>query len=146
MEFSSVERIIELLHLDQEDPGTIDPPAWWPTSGGDICFENVTIRYAPHLDPALSDVSLTIKGGSNTAIIGRTGELWPFHDYSLLLTLYRLWQEYPRALTPSHKYVPDVHLQLHALILVQCPQNPAASPSKALTYPPSTKTLCAAVW
>ncbi|KAK5000069.1 hypothetical protein LTR66_001016 [Elasticomyces elasticus] len=73
MDFVSVERVVELLHVEQEPPGTVDPPVWWPSLAGDIIFENVTIRYAPHLDPSLSDLSFTIKGGSSTAIIGRTG-------------------------------------------------------------------------
>ncbi|KAK4979432.1 hypothetical protein LTR28_004669 [Elasticomyces elasticus] len=72
MDFVSVERVVELLHVEQEPPGTVDPPVWWPSLAGDIIFENVTIRYAPHLDPSLSDLSFTIKGGSSTAIIGRT--------------------------------------------------------------------------
>jgi ABC-type multidrug transport system fused ATPase/permease subunit len=73
MDFVSVERIVELLHLDQEPPGTVEPPASWPLYGSDIVFKNVTIKYAPHLEPALKDVSLRIKGGSTTALIGRTG-------------------------------------------------------------------------
>ena len=73
MDFVSVERVVELLHLEQEPPGKVSPPAWWPLYTGDIVFENVTIKYAPHLDPSLSDLSFTIKGGSSTAIVGRTG-------------------------------------------------------------------------
>lgn len=73
MEFVSVERVVELLHLDQEPPGTISPPAWWPSFTGDIVFDSVTMKYAPHLDPALDKISFTIKGGSKTAVIGRTG-------------------------------------------------------------------------
>ena len=73
MDFVSVERVVELLHLDQETPGSVDPPAWWPSSNGDIVFDNVTIRYAPHLDPVLRNVSLRIPGGSTTAVLGRTG-------------------------------------------------------------------------
>ncbi|KXL48282.1 MAG: hypothetical protein FE78DRAFT_87378 [Acidomyces sp. 'richmondensis'] len=73
MEFVSVERVVELLHLDQEPEGTIIPPAWWPASSGDIVFDKVTIKYAPHLEPALAGVSFTVRGGSKTAVIGRTG-------------------------------------------------------------------------
>jgi ABC-type multidrug transport system fused ATPase/permease subunit len=73
MDFVSVERVVELLHLEQEQPGTVSPPAWWPTLTGDIVFEDVTIRYAPHLDPSLSNISLRIKAGSTTALLGRTG-------------------------------------------------------------------------
>lgn len=73
MEFVSVERVVELLHLEQEPPGTVSPPAWWPSFTGDIVFDSVTMKYAPHLDPALDNISFTIKGGSKTAVIGRTG-------------------------------------------------------------------------
>ncbi|KAJ5303614.1 hypothetical protein N7476_010413, partial [Penicillium atrosanguineum] len=73
MDFVSVERVDELLHIEEESPGTVEPPAAWPTYGSDITFEDVTIRYAPHLDPSLKEVSLRIPGGSTTAIIGRTG-------------------------------------------------------------------------
>lgn len=73
MDFVSVERVIELLHLEQEPTGTVLPPAVWPSTKGDIVFENVTIRYAPHMEPALSNVSFTIKGGASTAVVGRTG-------------------------------------------------------------------------
>ncbi|KAI7091670.1 ABC bile acid transporter [Hortaea werneckii] len=73
MEFVSVERVVELLHLEQEPSGDIAPPAWWPSRSGDIRFDDVLIKYAPHLDPALAGISFTIKGGSKTAVIGRTG-------------------------------------------------------------------------
>ena len=50
MDFVSVERIVELLHVEQEPAGTVAPPAWWPSYTGSIIFEDVTIRYSPHLD------------------------------------------------------------------------------------------------
>lgn len=86
MEFVSVERVVELLHLEQEAPGKVDPPASWPLYGSDIVFENVTIQYAPHLEPALSNISFTIKGGSTTALIGRTGSGKSTLALSLLAT------------------------------------------------------------
>ncbi|QDS72168.1 hypothetical protein FKW77_004630 [Venturia effusa] len=73
MEFVSVERVIELTEIEQEDPGSIMPPASWPKFGADIEFDHVTVRYAPHLPPSLSDVTISIPGGSTTAIVGRTG-------------------------------------------------------------------------
>ena len=73
MDFVSVERIVEIVHLDQENVGSIDPPAAWPIYGSDITFENVTLRYAPHSKPVLRDVSFCIPGGSTTALLGRTG-------------------------------------------------------------------------
>jgi len=87
MDFVSVERVVELLHVEQEPSGTVSPPAWWPSYNGDIVFEDVTIRYAPHLDPALKSVSFKIRAGSNTAIIGRTGTLpFCFTDAAISLT------------------------------------------------------------
>ncbi len=73
MEFVSVERLVELLHLQQESKGPIEPPAWWPSPSGDVVFEDVTIRYAPHLPTALNNLSLKLPGGRRTVILGRTG-------------------------------------------------------------------------
>lgn len=73
MDFVSVERVIELINIEEEPQGSVKPPASWPLPSGDIVFEDVTLRYAPHLDPALERVSFTIRGGSSTAIVGRTG-------------------------------------------------------------------------
>jgi ABC-type multidrug transport system fused ATPase/permease subunit len=87
LNFVSVERVVELLHLEQEPAGEIDPPAYWPSYTDDIVFENVTMRYAPHLDPALTDVSFTLAGGSNTAVIGRTGSGKSTLALSLLATM-----------------------------------------------------------
>ena len=61
-----------MQNLEQEHPGEVDPPAWWP-SNGDIVLEDVTVRYAPHFDPSLRNISVRIPGGSTTAILGRTG-------------------------------------------------------------------------
>jgi ABC-type multidrug transport system fused ATPase/permease subunit len=73
MDFVSIERIDEILRIEQEPEGTINPPASWPVFGSTIVFENATFRYAPHLEPSLTDISLQIPGGSTTAIVGRTG-------------------------------------------------------------------------
>lgn len=73
LNFVSVERVVELMHIEQEPPGSLEPPAAWPTYGSDIVFENVTLRYQPHLEPALSDVSIQLRGGTTNAITGRTG-------------------------------------------------------------------------
>lgn len=73
MKFVSVERVVELLHVDQEPKGDIEPPAAWPGYKGDIVFEDVTVRYAPNLEPSLLGLSFTIPAGSTTALLGRTG-------------------------------------------------------------------------
>ncbi|KAF2734542.1 ATP-dependent bile acid permease [Polyplosphaeria fusca] len=87
MDFTSVERVVELLDLETEPPGVVDPPAHWPTYSGDIVFSDVTLRYAPHLEPALQNISLRIPAGSNTAVIGRTGSGKSTLALSLLATV-----------------------------------------------------------
>lgn len=87
MDFVSVERVIELLELEEEPVGDIDPPAAWPAYGDDITFEDVTLRYAPHLEPSLSDVSFTIPGGATCACLGRTGSGKSTLALALLATL-----------------------------------------------------------
>jgi ABC-type multidrug transport system fused ATPase/permease subunit len=87
MNFTSVERVVELLDLEQETPGVVDPPAHWPTYSGDIVFEDASIRYAPNLDPALQNITLRIPAGSNTAVIGRTGSGKSTLALSLLATI-----------------------------------------------------------
>jgi ABC-type multidrug transport system fused ATPase/permease subunit len=88
MQFVSVERVIELLGLEQEPRGTVSPPASWPVYGDDIVFDNVTLRYAPTLDTVLTNVSFTIPGGANVAVTGRTGSGKSTLALSLLGTLH----------------------------------------------------------
>jgi len=87
MDFTSVERVVELLDLETETKGVVDPPAHWPTFTGDIVFEDVTVRYAPNLEPALNNINLRIPAGSNTAVIGRTGSGKSTLALSLLATI-----------------------------------------------------------
>ena len=87
MLFTSVERVVELLYLDQEPRGIIKPPASWPSFNGDISFDHVTLRYAPHLDPSLSNICTRIIGGSTTALLGRTGSGKSTLALSLLATI-----------------------------------------------------------
>lgn len=88
MQFVSVERIIELLGLEQEQENTDNPPpAGWPSYTDDIVFDKVTLRYAPEYDPVLTDVSLAIPGGSTVAVSGRTGSGKSTLAYALLSTI-----------------------------------------------------------
>lgn len=87
MDFTSVERVMELLDIEKEARGVVEPPAYWPTYLGDIEFEDATIRYAPNLEPALQNVTLKIPAGSNTAVVGRTGSGKSTLALSLLATM-----------------------------------------------------------
>lgn len=73
MQFVSVERVIELMDLDEEPRGDVEPPAAWPTYNDDISFDNVTVRYAHGLDPSLRNLSFEIPAGATVAVTGRTG-------------------------------------------------------------------------
>ncbi|PHH52952.1 Canalicular multispecific organic anion transporter 1 [Ceratocystis fimbriata CBS 114723] len=87
MEFVSVERVIELLDLDQEAQGDIKPGPEWPSPTDDVVFDNVTLRYAPHLDPSLQNISMRVPAGSTVAVTGRTGSGKSTMALALLATL-----------------------------------------------------------
>ncbi|KAF3343906.1 Endo-1,4-beta-xylanase I [Verticillium dahliae VDG2] len=88
MDFVSVERVIELLSIPSEPCGTTTPPAVWPAAEDAITFNNVTLKYAPHLDPSLVDASFTIPGGSTCAVLGRTGSGKSTLALALLATMH----------------------------------------------------------
>ncbi|KAL7629236.1 hypothetical protein AAE478_000756 [Parahypoxylon ruwenzoriense] len=88
MDFVSVERVVELLDLEEEPNGDIQPPCHWPSYRDSITFDSVTIKYAPHLDPSLVDVSFTIPGGSTCAVLGRTGSGKSTLALALLATMH----------------------------------------------------------
>ncbi|KAF6833553.1 ABC bile acid [Colletotrichum plurivorum] len=88
MDFVSVERVIELLHVPEEPCGDVVPPPDWPRPADDVVFDNVTLRYAPHLDPSLADASFAIPGGSTCAVLGRTGSGKSTLALALLATMH----------------------------------------------------------
>ncbi|KAI5862081.1 canalicular multispecific organic anion transporter 1 [Durotheca rogersii] len=88
MDFVSVERVVELLDLEEEPNGNVHPPPNWPSSRDSITFDSVTIKYAPHLDPSLVNVSFTIPGGATCAVLGRTGSGKSTLALSLLATMH----------------------------------------------------------
>lgn len=88
-DMNSAERIEHYANnLEQEAPqevpeANLDPA--WPTKGA-IDFDNVTLRYRPGLPIVLKGITLSLKGGEKTAIVGRTGA----GKSSLLTCLLRL--------------------------------------------------------
>ncbi|WVQ79432.1 hypothetical protein IAT38_001530 [Cryptococcus sp. DSM 104549] len=76
MSMNSVERVGEYLDLpveEEEDAKGMEPPAHWPSRDGSVVVENLTCRYAPHLDPVLRNVSFTVGPREKIGICGRTG-------------------------------------------------------------------------
>ncbi|KAI1279210.1 ABC transporter [Xylaria sp. FL0933] len=88
MDFVSVERVVELLDLEEEPAGHLKPPTGWPSYSDDITFDQVTLKYAPHLEPSLKDVSFIIPGGATCAVLGRTGSGKSTLALALLATMH----------------------------------------------------------
>ena len=59
---TSVERIFQYTHLDQEAPEetSLHPPPGWPSSGS-LTMSHVTMAYDEDSRPALKDLNLDIK-------------------------------------------------------------------------------------
>ena len=70
---ASMARLIKLFETEPEIKNT-ESTDWRISSiKGAVEFHNVTFRYRPELEPALTDVSLRIERGMTIAIMGRTG-------------------------------------------------------------------------
>ena len=72
LDFNSVERIDEYLQAPQEASLIVEgkrPPAYWPTSSGELRVENLVIRYAPDLPPVLKGISFRVKPGEKIGVV-----------------------------------------------------------------------------
>lgn len=73
LDFNSVERVKEYLDLPQEAPAIIEknrPPAYWPSSTGELVVEDLTVKYAPNLPPAIQNLSFSVKPSEKIAVVG----------------------------------------------------------------------------
>ncbi|TFK19978.1 pleiotropic drug resistance ABC transporter [Coprinopsis marcescibilis] len=89
LDFNSVERVIEYFDVPQEAPAinpNYRPPAYWPSTSGDLRVDNLVITYAPHLPPVLKGISFTINPGEKVGVVGRTGS----GKSTLVLALLRM--------------------------------------------------------
>ncbi|KAJ7631233.1 P-loop containing nucleoside triphosphate hydrolase protein [Roridomyces roridus] len=76
LDFNSVERVIEYLDVPQEAPAIIEkcrPPAYWPSTSGNLVVDNLIVRYAPDLPPVLRNLSFSINPSEKIGVVGRTG-------------------------------------------------------------------------
>ena len=96
MGMNAVERVDEYIsQLPQERPdsdkdlGVVTEPDW--PAHGRVSFDHLCLRYRPHLEDVLNDVSLEIAGGEKIGIVGRTGS----GKSTLALALFRMVE--PRA-------------------------------------------------
>lgn len=76
LDFNSVERVTEYLNIPQEAPAIIEkcrPPAYWPSSNGQLVVEDLVVKYAPHLPPVLRNLTFTVEAREKIGVVGRTG-------------------------------------------------------------------------
>ncbi len=95
-------------------------PAGWPRSGT-INFNQVVMKYAPHLPPALRGVSFNIKSGDKVGVVGRTGR----GKSTLLLALYRMFNLESGAVTLDGVDISTLTLEQLRRGLSVIPQDPA---------------------
>lgn len=88
-QMTSVERVLEFTHVEQEPPleSTPDkkPPSSWPSEGA-IMFNNLYLSYAKGEPPVLKDLNFSIEAKEKVGIVGRTGA----GKSSLISALFRL--------------------------------------------------------
>lgn len=68
----SVERIVEYLGVPQEAPAIITsnrPPAYWPSSNGELSVQDLVVKYAPNLPPVLHGISFTVKPTEKIGVV-----------------------------------------------------------------------------
>eukprot|EP00931_Biecheleriopsis_adriatica_P106427 TRINITY_DN8088_c0_g5_i1.p1 TRINITY_DN8088_c0_g5~~TRINITY_DN8088_c0_g5_i1.p1 ORF type:complete len:1305 (-),score=211.21 TRINITY_DN8088_c0_g5_i1:124-4038(-) len=77
--FASIERLQEFaenlpqeaLREREQDKGLVEKG--WPGRGCTLVFQNVCLRYLPHMPPALDDLSVSLQGREKIGLVGRTG-------------------------------------------------------------------------
>lgn len=89
LDFNAVERVVEYLDVPQEAPAIIEksrPPAYWPSSDGQLVVENLVVRYSPDLPDVLKNISFVVQPSEKIGVVGRTGS----GKSSLALSLLRM--------------------------------------------------------
>lgn len=92
-----MERVVEYSHVPQEAPAVIDshrPPAYWPSSNGELCVDKLVIKYAQDLPPALRGISFTVKPTEKIGVVSLTHCLYTF----IFSQTFTRWEE----LDPVH--------------------------------------------
>jgi ABC-type multidrug transport system fused ATPase/permease subunit len=71
LDFNSVERIVEYLEVPQEGPLITDrrPPAYWPSTEGEVHVENLVVKYSENLPPALNRISFTVRPREKIGVV-----------------------------------------------------------------------------
>lgn len=74
LDFNAVERVVEYLGVPQEAPAIIEknrPPAYWPSSNGQLAVENLVVRYSPDLPDVLKNISFVVQPSEKIGVVCR---------------------------------------------------------------------------
>jgi hypothetical protein len=58
--------------VPQEAPAIVEknrPPAYWPSSNGELHVEKLVVQYAPHLPPVLRNISFTVHNSEKIGVV-----------------------------------------------------------------------------
>ena len=72
LDFNSVERIAEYLEVPQEAPAFVAdhrPPAYWPSSNGELNVVDLEVKYAPDLPSVLHSISFTVRPAEKIGVV-----------------------------------------------------------------------------
>jgi ABC-type multidrug transport system fused ATPase/permease subunit len=72
LDFNSVERIAEYLHVPEEAPAVITnsrPPAYWPASSGGLVVDNLTVSYTTESPVVLDHLSFDVKPKEKIGVV-----------------------------------------------------------------------------
>jgi ABC-type multidrug transport system fused ATPase/permease subunit len=71
LDFNSVERIVEYLEVPQEALLITErrPPAYWPSTEGQVHVDNLVVKYSESLPPALDRVSFTVQPREKIGVV-----------------------------------------------------------------------------
>ncbi|KAG1834405.1 P-loop containing nucleoside triphosphate hydrolase protein [Suillus variegatus] len=64
LDFNAVERVVEYL-------GKSRPPAYWPSSDGQLVVENLVVRYSPDLPDVLKNISFVVQPSEKIGVVCR---------------------------------------------------------------------------
>ncbi|RAK89414.1 P-loop containing nucleoside triphosphate hydrolase protein [Aspergillus costaricaensis CBS 115574] len=85
LDLNSVERVLEYCRMETESDDGNPAPAGWPYDGT-LEVRNLSVQYAPDIEPALHNVTFRVEHNQRIGIVGRTGA----GKSSLALSLFRV--------------------------------------------------------
>lgn len=107
LDFNSVERVTEYLNVPQEAPAIIEkcrPPAYWPSSNGQLVVEDLVVKYAPHLPPVLRNLTFTVEAREKIGVV-----CWPANSFPDEVNMTSRWEG--QVLVSQLCKLPPVHLK-----------------------------------